>query len=330
MRILNRGDIESLFSMTDAIEAAKAAYAVQSANQVDAPVRQRVAGATAQDAFLFMPGAVKNQAETGIKIVSVFPGNKALNMPVVAATMLLLDSGTGKALCLMDGTALTQLRTGAASGAATDLLALPEASIAAVFGTGGQALRQIEALLTVRKLEEVRIYSRTSEQRKAFAEAMGRHFEGRFGAKMIEAASPEEAVAGADIVSAATSSHTPVFEGRWLKPGAHVNGVGSFTLSMQELDEDTLNRAHRIYIDAWDACEEEAGDIMIPLNAGRFRQEQITGELGQLIGGTIPGRTAREQITVFKSVGIAPQDIVTAGRIYRKAVAAGMGQMVDF
>lgn len=329
MLILNEKDLCALFSMADALAAVKDAFRMQSQGLVEAPVRQRLDGAAPGDAMLFMPGSVNERQQAGIKIVSVFPGNRALGKPVVSATMLLLDSHTGEALCLMDGTALTQLRTGAGAGAATDLLARADSKIAALFGTGGQAARQLEALLTVRALEEVRVYSRTQAQCHAFAAEMAARFGERHGVTIRSVVSSDEAVEGADIISAATSSHTPVFDGKRTGKGAHVNGSGSFTLGMQELDESLIASCDRLYIDAWEACEEEAGDIMIPMQAGVFDRSRITGELGQLILGQIPGRTAPDQITVFKSVGIAPQDTVTADRIYRAALARGIGQQVS-
>ncbi len=329
MLILNEKDLTTLFTMADAIDAVKEAFRLQSLGRVEAPVRQRLAGAAPGDALLFMPGSVNDQQQAGIKIVSVFPGNRSQGRPVVSATMLVLDSHTGEALCLMDGTALTQLRTGAGAGAATDLLARPDARVAALFGTGGQAARQLEALLTVRPLEEVRVFSRTPESREAFAQAMVTRFGEPFGVRIRAVSSADEAVEGADIVSAATTSHTPVFDGRRVQKGAHVNGSGSFTLDMQELDEALIGTCDRLYIDGWEACLEEAGDIMIPMAAGVFDRSRVTGELGQLLLGQVPGRTAPEQVTVFKSVGIAPQDTVTADRIYRAALARGVGQRAD-
>ncbi len=329
MLLLNANHIGNLFTMKEAIAAAKDAFRLQSSGLVEAPVRQKLLGENEQDCILFMPGSVDARKTAGIKIVSVFPGNRDINRPVVSATMLVLDSHTGETLCLLDGTSMTQLRTGAAAGAATDLLALPDAKIGALFGTGGQAIRQLEAMLTVRKLEEVRVYSRSPEQRKAFATAMSTQFGESHSVRIIAVETADQAVEGADIISTATTSFAPVFNGALVKPGAHINGSGSFTLSMQELDETLISTCDKLYIDAWDACEEEAGDIIIPMNAGKFGRERITGELGELIMGKIPGRTSEKEITVFKSVGIAPQDIVTADRIYRSALAKGVGQKVE-
>lgn len=329
MLILTHQDIEKLFSMKEAIAAVQDAYRLQSSGNVEAPVRQKLAGGTAQDCFLFMPGSVNQGRRAGIKIVSVFPGNRNSNRPAVGATMLLLDGQTGEALCLMDGTVLTQLRTGAATGAATHALANPDATIGALFGTGGQACHQLEAMLAVRPLKEVRIYSRDPGHRNQFVDAMQQRFSQSYAVKIREAATPEEAVLNADIITAATASHQPVFNGSLVKPGAHINGVGSFTLEMQELDEALITSCHRLFIDSWEACQEEAGDIMIPLKAGRFSQSRISGELGDLLLGKVPGRQNANEITVFKSVGIAPQDTVTADRIYQAALLQGSGQRIE-
>ncbi len=328
MLILTKENIQSLFTMKDAIEAVKEAYQLQSSGQTEAPVRQKLVGADPSNCFLFMPGSVETGQKAGIKIVSVFPSNMTSTRPVVSATMLLLDCHTGETLCLMEGSSLTQLRTAAATGVATDLLANRDATIAALFGTGGQAESQLEAMLTVRNLKEVRIYSRDQAKRQAFALAMNTKFSESFNVRIIEATSSDEAILGAHIITCATSSNTPVFNGSLVQPGTHVNGVGSFTLTMQELDETLISNCDKLYIDAFEACEEEAGDIMIPLSAGLFDRSRITGEIGDLLLGEIKGRQNANEITVFKSVGIAPQDTVTAERIFQAALTRGIGQTI--
>ena len=211
-----------------------------------------------------------------------------------------------------------------ASGAATDALARPDAAVAAIFGSGVQARRQLEAVCTVRSIRRVLIYSLAGAE--AFVEEMAG--QGPIASDVTIARSPREAVAEADVICAATTSRTPVFDGRDLRPGAHVNGIGSFTPQMQEIDAETVRRA-RVVVDSYEAALAEAGDLIIPLQDGTISRDHIAAELGEVLAGAKPGRTSPGQITFFKSVGVAVQDAMAAGLVVRNGAALGLGTVVS-
>ena len=329
MLILSRSDIQSVFSMRDAIEADKKAFILHSQGKCRVPLRINLDAAQGKGQYLFMPAYAGGDIErAGIKIVSVFPGNAAKGKPVVPATVLLLDGETGEVAALIEGTTLTQMRTAAIAGVATELLSRPDSSIGALFGTGGQAPAQLEAILTARSLKEVRIFDVASERTEAFVEANSALAES-LGARLVAASSSDGAIEGADVITAVTTSNRPVFDGNRVKAGAHVNGIGAYTPAMEELPAEVLLRAGRIYVDNSEAVLAEAGDLITPMKAGLFDETIIAGELGELLLGQITGRQSDQEITVMKTVGFATLDIVTAYEIVAKASAAGVGRQVS-
>lgn len=327
--LLTRQDMAKVFTMAEAVQAAKDALSLYSRGDTRIPLRANLQVPEHNGSALYMYGYAPGASALGVKIVSVYPDNPKRGLPSVPATMVLMDHSTGAVSSLMDGTYLTRVRTGAVAGAATDLLARRDSRVFALFGAGGQAEGQLEAVLTVRDIELVRVYCRTFEKAEAFAKAMSEKLAGRFNARIAAACSPEEAIEGADVITAATTSHAPVFDGRRLKPGAHVNGMGSFTYDMVEIDSYALTHAGKVYADTLEGVLGEAGDILQPIDRGEFERERITGELGQLINGAAPGRESESEITLFKSVGSAVLDLVTAERIYAKARQLGIGLEVD-
>lgn len=243
--------------------------------------------------------------------------------------MVLLNSETGETCSFMDGTYLTRLRTGAVSGLATEILSRKDSKIFAVIGTGGQAQGQIEAVLTVRpEIELVKVYDLNTERAKACAEQMTELFKGKFPAKFEAASSSAEAVKDADIITTITIAKDPVFDGKLVKKGAHINGVGSYTPELSEIDEYIITHADKIYMDTTDALE-ESGDFIKPINKGIFSADKITGELGAVINGDVIGRESDDEITFFETTGSAVLDIVTAQRIYEKAIEKGVGQFIE-
>ena len=320
--VLSARDLQSVLSMPESINAMKAAFAELSAGNVVAPTRLHVPVADVGGVSLFM-AAYSPGLGLAAKAVSVFPGNSQIGKPVIHGLVLVLDPQTGEPRALCDGTFLTAWRTGAASGAATDLLARPDASTAAIIGCGAQARTQALAIGCVRELEEIRLYDTDSKRIDAFVA----DFQPRIDARLIRSADADAAVAGADIICTATTSRTPVFDGRRLKPGAHVNGVGSFTLDAQEVDATTVARS-RIFVDSREAALAEAGDLVIPLRAGMTRAEEWT-ELGAVVRGTAVGRGADEEITFFKSVGHAAQDVAAATQAVAAARARGIGSEIE-
>jgi ornithine cyclodeaminase len=312
--------------MAEAIAGMKEAFAQLSAGQVNMPLRGRVAVPEHGGNSLFMPAYLAKSDDLAVKIVSVFPENVRQGEPSIYAVVLVLDAPSGRPLALMEGGALTAIRTGAGAGAATDLLARPEAAVVAIIGSGIQARTQLEAVCTVRSISSARVFSPNRAHAEEFARAMAGR--GPIPEAIETAASPAEAVAGADVVCTATTSTTPVFAGRDLKAGAHVNAVGSFRPEMQEVDVETIRRS-LVVVDSREAVMEEAGDLLVPLAAGDITEEHIRVELGEIVDGREPGRTDPAQITYFKSVGVAVQDAV-AGRIALKnAIANGLGSVVE-
>ncbi|MBU5590204.1 ornithine cyclodeaminase family protein [Clostridium sp. MSJ-4] len=328
MLILTREDIKKVFTMKDAIEADKEALRIYSAGKSVVPLRVNIDIPKEQGQSLFMPAYVEELDATGIKIVSVFPKNIEKGKPSVPAKMILLDGKTGEVTAIMDGTYLTQLRTGAVQGAATDILSRKDAKIAVLFGTGGQAATQLEAMICVRDLEEVRVFDINNERAKEFVEEMKKELS-QYNTKIVAVEEAAEAIKDADIITAVTTSRRPVFDGSLVKKGAHVNGVGAYTPEMQELDETIVKNADKVYFDTEEGVLAEAGDFIIPMEKGIVSKEDFKGELGQVILGEISGREDDEEITLFKTVGVAVLDVVTAYNIYKKAIENNIGQHVE-
>jgi len=316
IRILTAEDVQKALPMAKAIEAVRTAFGQFSAGQATVPLRSRFH--TDKGVTLIMPAHLKQTGDFALKVVSVYGENPTQGLPTVAATVLVLDPETGMPLAFMDGDSLTALRTGAGGGLAVDLLAREDARRAVLFGAGVQARSQLLAALTVRPLEEVAIIDPVS----AAAERLSAEVSTWDGALAVKlGADPAEAVATADIIMAATTTTTPLFDGNLLKPGTHVTGVGSFTPDMQEIDAVTVARA-RVVVDSREACQAEAGDII-------KAEAVIDAEIGEIVNGTSPGRQSGDEITFFKSVGVACQDAAAAAAVLAGAEAAGLGQIVD-
>jgi len=324
LRILNADEVRRALPMAEAVEAMKRAFGLLSAGEVSMPLRSRIEIAEAQATALFMP-AYGPGAGLAVKIVSVFPRNPGAGLPTIHAVVIVLDARSGAPIALLEGASLTAIRTGAASGAATDLLARKDSRVAAVFGSGAQARTQLEAVCTVRQIEAAWVYGIDSPGVEAFVREMAGR--GPIPRDLRIASSPEEAIAEADVICTATTSSTPVFPGRQVRPGTHVNAVGSYAPEMQEIDSDLVARA-LVVVDSRQAALVESGDLVIPLRQGRLRPEAIHAELGEIVKGARAGRTSDEQITLFKSVGVAIQDVVAAGAALKRAEEAQIGLAV--
>lgn len=323
IRVLSAQDVRQALPMVEAIEVMRSAFGQLSANQADMPLRTRLQ--TDKGLLLLMPAFLRQSRELGFKMVSVWADNPNRGLPAIIALATVLDPDTGQPLALMNGEALTAIRTGAGGGLATDLLARDNAKVVTVFGSGVQARAQLEAVCVVRRIEEVRIVGRTPSSVELFANEIA-HWPNA-PAKISIAGSRNEAVEGADIIITATTSAKPVFDGRYLSPGAHITGVGSFTRHMQEVDEVAVKQS-KIVVDSIQACLAEAGDLVIPLEKNVISKLDIHGELGAIVNGQISGRQSDEEITFFKSVGVAIQDAAAANAILREAEAQHLGTMV--
>ena len=324
LRILSRADLRACVDMPTAIEAVRAAFIRLSTGQATVPIRAAIP-VPPNATMLVMPAHVADSG-LGVKVVSVTPDNPRRGLPLIHALVVVLDPVTCAPLAALEGGWLTAWRTGAASGVATSLLARPDARRLTVFGAGAQAGPQILAVCAVRAIERVTICSRT----RGRAEALAGRLAGQPGVptdiRVVD--DPAQAVADADVVCTATTSPTPVFPGLALPPGAHVNAVGAFTASTRETDDDLVRRA-RLVCDERHAAQEEAGDLVIPWRAGRIGGPETWTELGLIAAGRAPSRATGDEVTFFKSVGNAAQDMAVAAVAVAAAAARGLGAVVE-
>ncbi|MFB0565235.1 MAG: ornithine cyclodeaminase family protein [Candidatus Aminicenantaceae bacterium] len=327
LKILSGNDVKKAVSMAQAISAVKEAYIQLSSGKAEMPLRTSVPVEKQKGITLFMPSYLAESQAMGAKVVSVFPQNLDKGMPTIHAVVVVLDAETGRPVALLDGTYLTALRTGAASGAATDLLARNDARVAAIFGAGAQARTQLVAVCTVRTVEKVWIFDTQPGIAEAWAAEM--KFRGSpIPSAIFVAESPAQAAREADIICTATTSYEPVFEDKDLKPGVHINAIGAYTPDMKEIPVATVIRS-KLIVDSRQACLAEAGDIIIPLKDGLIAEEHIHGEIGDVAAGRIPGRESDEEVTLFKSVGLAVQDVAVAELVRAQAEEMNLGFEVD-
>ncbi len=307
MLILTADDVRKALPMNEAIEAMKKAYGSLSNGTAVVPLRTRLPIPNSEALTLFMPSFVNSQDGNAlaIKVVSLFPTNPPRGLAYIQAAVLVFDPETGQAIALLEGSSLTAIRTGAASGAATDLL----------------------SRCTARKIETAFVFDADTEKAKLFAEEM--RGKGLVPKDIRIASTAREAIEQADIICTATTSLKPVFDDKHIQAGTHISAVGSYTPDMQEVPAETLQRA-KIFVDSRTASLEEAGDLIQPMRAGLFDESHIWGELGELVLGRIPGRQSPEEITYFKSVGIAVQDAMAAQVALTNARKMNIGTQVNF
>ena len=324
LRVLSRADIQAAVTMPEAIVVVREAFIALSTGQATVPVRVGIAVPPRATA-LFMPAYAGGGL--GLKVVTVYPDNPSRGLSLLHALVVLLDAETGAPVAALEGGWLTALRTGAASGAATDLLARPDARTLTVFGAGAQAETQTRAVCAVRPIERVLVCSRTW----ARAEALAARLAGRHGVPtdIQVMADPAQAAAEADVICTATTSPTPVFPGEVVRPGAHINAVGAFTTTAREVDTRLVQRAARLVVDERAAAEAEAGDLVIPWQSGDSPGPESWTELGLIAAGLAQGRTEVDQITLFKSVGNAAQDVAVGALAVARAEAHGLGVEVE-
>ncbi len=330
MRILTKKDVQAVYTMKDAIADDKVALAAYSNGDATVPLRTNIDVQAEHGQSLYMPGyAAGEQPALGVKIVSVYPDNIDKGLPSVPATMVSLDPKTGIVSAIIDGTYLTQLRTGALQGAATDLLANPDAKVATLIGTGGQAPTQLEAMLNVRQLTRVYVSDIDHERAAKFAQDMTDRFGKQFNVDILPANDLSKAIRASDIITSVTTSKQATFDAADVQPGTHVNGIGAYTPEMHEIPAELVQRADRVIFDTMDGVLAEAGDMITPLKEGLVTKAHYDGELGQLINGEIKGRQHHDQVTLFKAVGTAVLDVVVAEKILQAADKQHVGMSVD-
>ena len=323
MLLLSREDIKSVVTMKDMIEADKTAFKMTVDGTVKTPLRTVIDGKY-DGAFLFMPAYAPELDAAAMKVIDIFPHNVDNGKMTSPAQVMLIDGKDGYVIALLDGTYVTQLRTGASSGAAFDLLAKKDCKRGALIGTGGQAATQLEAMLAARKLDEVKIYDLNAERCQAFAEQMQKELVD-YGAKITAAESSDECIEDADLIITVTPSAKPVFDGTKVKEGATISCVGTYEPHKHEMDPAILPRASKIICDSKEAALSETGDLLIPIKEGIISETDILGSLGDVINGTIKGRENDDEIIVYETVGVADRHLVAAKVIYDKAVEVGKG-----
>lgn len=319
-RLLTERQVQSLLPMPDLIAAMESALAKFSAREVLQPVRSVLTVGPTKAYFGLMPAFVPSPASLGAKLVTVFGENHKRDLPSHLATILLLDPETGALQAIMDGRYITEARTAAVSAVSTRFLARPDASILAIIGSGVQARSHLEAYQLVRQLKQVRIWSPKARSREQFVEDMSGHVP----VPIVAADTAEAAVRGADLVVLVTSSPTPVIDDAWVSAGAHVVCVGACRPNQQEMPPALVARS-RLYVDSKAAAVVEAGDIVMNIAATLFDESHIRGEIGELVLGRIPGRGSADDVTVFKSLGMAVEDVVAADLVFRRASESGAG-----
>ena len=329
MLILTADDVRKALPMNEAIQAIKEAYASLSSGMAVVPLRTRLPIPNSEALSLFMPAFVSSQAGSAlaIKVVSLFPTNPARGLAYIQAAVLVFDTETGRAMALLEGSSLTAIRTGAAGGAAIDLLSRADSKVAAIFGAGAQGRTQLEAACTARKIETAFIFDADVGKANSFADEM--RGKGLITKDIRVASNAKEAIENADIICTATTATKPVFDNKDLKAGTHISAVGSYTAEMQEVPAETIQRA-KVVVDSRSASLEEAGDLIQPIRAGLFDESHIYAELGEIVLGQKAGRQSQDEITYFKSVGIAVQDAMAAQLALNNARKMNIGKEVDF
>lgn len=324
MLILSQADVERLLPMRDCIEIMASTLATLARGDAVLPLRTVIRIPGTSDAFGVMPAYLGSPKTIGAKIVSVYPGNHGTAFDSHQGAVLLFDPDNGRLAALLDATAITTIRTAAASAVATRLLARENASTLAIIGSGVQAHAHVEAICAVRPITSLRVWSRNSDRARHLAQFA----HDRFQLDASMAMTGEDAVRDADIVCTVTSSTTPVLHGAWLSPGTHVNAVGACTPNACEIDSAVVVNS-RLYVDRREAALKEPGDILVPLQSGEIGPEHVVAEVGELLVGRGVGRRDDREITLFKSLGLAVEDLAAAAHVYEQAVRAGLGVDVE-
>ena len=319
-RLLTEEQVHSLLPMADLVPAMESALAHYSAGTVQQPVRTVLTVGPSKAFFGVMPVHVPTPGAMGAKLVTVYEGNHQKGLPSHLATILLLDPETGALQAVMDGRYITEARTAAVSAVSARFLARADAGTLAIIGTGVQARSHLAAYAEVRALRDVRVWSPTPRSRERFVHDT----RGQVTAPIRATSTAEEAVRGADLIVLVTSSPTPVIEDAWVSDGAHVVSVGACRPDQREMDPALVARA-RLFVDSRAAALVEAGDIVQGIREGRFTDAHVRGEVGEVVLGRVPGRSSDGEVTVFKSLGLAVEDIVSADLVLRRAVENGAG-----
>jgi ornithine cyclodeaminase/alanine dehydrogenase-like protein (mu-crystallin family) len=323
--IVSGADVRRALPMSDCIEAVDRAMRALSSGGADVPLRTIMQLPGGQNLFGVMPGYLADPTGLGAKILTVYPDNTKRGLSSHVGLVVLFDAQIGYPLAVMDAAEITAIRTAAASAVATRALARRDASHLAILGTGEQAATHLESMSKVRTLRTVRVWGRSIEKTELFAAEQS----SRLSLKVEARKTAEEAVQGADIICTVTASREPVLNGAWLAAGVHINLVGSSRLNSREADDDVVAKS-RFYVDSRTSARAEAGELRHAIDAGLVSESHVLAEIGDVLNGRAAGRTGNRDITVYKSLGVAAQDLAAARVIYDRAVRDGIGTVAPF
>ena len=322
--ILNQQEVRRLLPIDECMAAMEEALTALAHGTAMNPLRQVLHLPDKRGLLGMMPGYVEALNSVGLKVVTVFHNNKGSDLDSHQGAVLLFEAEHGSLKAIVDGSAITAIRTAAVSGVATKLLARENAAELAVLGSGVQAHAHVDAIVAARRIERVRVWSPNPSHLTEFVRNIGQ----RFDLEVTPERTAGAAVKGADIVCTTTSSREPILMGDWLGPGVHINAVGSSIPQARELDSVALAKS-RLFVDRRESTINEAGDFLIPRNEGMIGDHHIQGEIGEILTGRIAGRRTEDEITLFKSLGLAVEDIASAQLVCDKAAREGLGTWVD-
>jgi len=322
--VINQREIRKLLPMRECVEVVRSALIELARGNAQQPLRSMMWLPRQNGSLGVMPASLESSQVFGIKVVSVFPGNENTELDAHQGLVLLMEEKNGQPMALLDATEITSIRTAAVSAVATDILSKKSSRVLAIIGSGVQAYRHIEAVSTVRDIEEVRIFSRTESHAKKLVERTQEEF--KLPAKFTH--SVREALSGADIVCTTTNSSKPIVLFSDLSPGIHINAVGACTPETREFDSDSVKHS-RVFFDRRESALKEAGDLMIPLKEGSIDESHLLSEIGDILIGKAEGRKSNEEITLFKSLGLGVEDVAVAHYLYKKAKDQKVGVSIS-
>lgn len=323
--LLKQSEIKQLIEMKEVIESVEIAYGQHAKRKVQMPAKKYLFFKKYNGDLRIMPCFLKDMDEAGVKCVNVHPDNpKEHDLPTVMGIIELFDPETGFPICVMDGTWITNMRTGAAAGVATKHLARDNSTTLGIIGAGKQAFTQLMALKEVMNIENAKVFCRTCASRENFAKLAKE----RFDLNINAVSSAQEAVSDVDVIVTVTPANKPILKTEWIREGAHINAMGADAPGKQELDSGLLKKS-RVFIDCWEQAR-HSGEINVPVAEGLISRNDIAAKIGDVITGAVPGRQSDDEITIFDSTGLAVQDVVTAWKVYEKAFEKDIGSFINF
>jgi ornithine cyclodeaminase len=324
MLIINRSQVRELLPMTDCIAAVAGALGSLARGEGRQPLRRGMFTPDGSGILALMPGFVDSPPALGVKVIAVFEHEPDSELESHQGGVMLFDPDDGRPMALMEAGSITEIRTAAASAVATDRLARADAETIAILGTGIQARSHVEAMLAVREVRRIRIWGRTAATARRLADEMAC----LWGAEVEAVSDVTSAIRGADIVCTTTSAVEPILPGRLLEPGMHINAVGASVPAYRELDTEVVVRS-KLFTDRRESLLAEAGEYRLAIEEGAISDDHVEAEIGEILTGDHPGRTSDDEITLFRSLGLAVEDVASARLIYQRAVERGIGTRID-